>query len=144
MEMADFLHVLSQALPSLAFTLATLCLDSSTIEAYRLQGGKNRKWELPERRRVFHRSRAHLKFGLAADDYSDPEAESWAEDEMLHEALTHWGKADGPEHARRRGCASQLLLRQKLFQVPSRLSTGSGECRAHPDSRARGETRPRQ
>ena len=98
MEMADFIQVLSRSLPSLTFTLATLCLDSSTIEAYQFQSGKKRKWELLERRREFHWGRAQLKFGLAADDYSDPEAESWAEDEMLHEALTHWDKADATTH----------------------------------------------
>jgi|GEM_PF-7031021 len=49
--------------------------------------------------RDFHWKQARLKFGLAGDDvYDDDDAEHWVEDEMLHEALTHWDR--GSRNAR--------------------------------------------
>lgn len=102
LEMVGLIRVLSGVLPSLTFTLATLCLDDSSIEAYRLNGGSTKKWSLPQRRRDFHWSRARIKFGLAGDDvYEDDDAEHWAEEEMLHEALTHWDKGNAAAHSSR-------------------------------------------
>lgn len=91
MELIDFLRVIARALPSLTFTLMTLCLDDSSIETYRLRGRREQKWMLPERRRDFHWDRARKKFNLAGDDvYDDDEADHWAEEEMLTEAFSHW------------------------------------------------------
>lgn len=103
LEMIDLIQVLSAALPSLTFTLATLCLDASSIEVYRLKDGRMQKWALPQRRRDFHWSRARIKFGLAGDDvYENDDAEHWAEEEMLHEALTHWEEGSAAAHSSRR------------------------------------------
>jgi hypothetical protein len=94
MELIDFLRVIARALPSLTFTLLTLCLDDSSIETYRLRGRKEQKWVLPERRRDFHWDRARKKFNLAGDEvYDDDEADHWAEEEMLTEAFGHWDAA---------------------------------------------------
>jgi hypothetical protein len=103
LEMVGLIRVLSGALPSLTFTLTTLCLDDSSIEAYRLKGGSTKKWSLPQRRRDFHWSRARIKFGLTGEDvYDDDDAEHWAEEEMLHEAVTHWEKDSAAAHSSRR------------------------------------------
>lgn len=94
LEMLPLMRPLARALPALTFTLTTLCLDDSSIESYRLSGRKVQKWTLPEQRRQFHWDRARRKFGLAGDDvYDDDEADRWAEEEMLAEALGHWDDA---------------------------------------------------
>jgi len=99
MEMIDLIRVLSRVLPSLTFTLATLCFDDSDIEVYRLRGGSTRRWEIPQRRRDFFWNRARIKFSLAGDDvYDDDDAERWAEEEMLHEALNHWDDDSAAAH----------------------------------------------
>jgi hypothetical protein len=96
LEMADLIRVLARARRALTFTLLTFCLDDMSIELYRFSGGRTKKWEYPEGRREFHWDRARAKFGLAGDDvYDDEEAEHWAEEEMLHEALSHWEKGGG-------------------------------------------------
>jgi hypothetical protein len=103
LEMVGFIRVLSRALSSLTFALVTLCLDSSSIEVYRLKGGSMRRWTLPQWRQDFHWNRARNKFGLAGDDvYEDDDAEHWAEEEMLYEALTHWDNRKSPAHSSRR------------------------------------------
>lgn len=57
---------------------------------------------LPERRRDLHWNRARIKFGLDGDDvYDDEEAEQWVEEEMLHEAFTHWDVTSGDKHLSR-------------------------------------------
>jgi hypothetical protein len=61
-----------------------------------------KKSEYPKARRAFHWDRARIKFGLAGDDvYDDDAAEHWAEEEMLHEALTRWDKGNADEHSSR-------------------------------------------
>ena len=134
MEMNGLIRVLSRALPSLTFTLATLCLDDSDIEVYRLKGRSTQKWAFPQRRRDFHWSRARIKFGLAGDDvYDDDDAEHWAEEEMLHEALTHWDEDNAAAHSHRRSRDrwwSQLPLRDLaterqflLYEIAKKLSS---------------------
>jgi hypothetical protein len=103
LEMAGFLRVLSRARPSLTFTLVTLCFDDSNIESYRLARGTTRRWVVPGRRQEFHWNRARARFELAGDEvYEDDDAEHWAEEEMLAEALTHWDAAAGAGRTRRR------------------------------------------
>ena len=103
LEMIGLIRVLSSALPSLTFTLATLCLDHSSIEVYRHKVGRTQKWALPQRRRGFHWSRARIKFGLAGDDvYENDDAEHWAEEEMLHEAFVPTSNAQGALPVRER------------------------------------------
>jgi hypothetical protein len=103
LEMIGLIRVLARALPSLTFTLATLCLDDSSIEVYRVSDGTTKKWVLPRRRREHHWDRARIEFGLTGDDvYDDDAAERWAEEEMLHEALTHWDKGALGAGSRRR------------------------------------------
>lgn len=103
LEMVGLIRALSQALPSLTFTLATLCLDDSEIEAYRLKGGRMKKWIVPEDRRDFYWDRAPTKFGLAGEEaYDNEDAEHWVEEEMLHEALNHWDNGGNRRHSRRR------------------------------------------
>jgi hypothetical protein len=96
LEMADLIRVLARARRALTFTLLTFCLDDMSIELYRFSGGRTKKWKYPEERREFHWDRARAKFGLSGDDvYDDEEAEHWAEEEMLHEALNHWEAGRG-------------------------------------------------
>jgi hypothetical protein len=91
LEMADLIRVLARARPALTITLLTFCLDDSSIELFRYGNGRSKRWEYPEKRREFHWDRARAKFGLSGDDvYDDEHAEHWAEEEMLHEALSHW------------------------------------------------------
>jgi hypothetical protein len=96
LEMAGLIRVLARARPALTLTLLTFCLDDMSIELYRFSAGRTKKWTSPESRREFHWDRARAKFGLAGDDvYDDEAAEHWAEEEMLHEALSHWDKGGG-------------------------------------------------
>src|SRR5688572_11805490 len=82
------LHGLSHASVS---SVVTLCLDDSSIESYSLSGTARRKWVLPDRRRDFHWERARKKFGLTGDDvYDDDDADQWAQEQMLIEAIAHW------------------------------------------------------
>jgi hypothetical protein len=99
LEMVGLLRALSRALPSLTFTLVTLCLDDSSIETSRFAGGRIEKWVMPERECEGYWKRARKKFGLGDDEvYDDDDAEYWAEQEMLHAALAHWDRkrAGGP------------------------------------------------
>jgi hypothetical protein len=91
LEMAPLIRVLARAVPDVTFTLVTFCLDDSSIESYRFQAGRQRKWSLTPRVAEAHWERARRKFGLAGEDvYEDDEAERWAEAEMLRDALNHW------------------------------------------------------
>ena len=102
LEMADLIRVLARARPALTFTLLTFCLDDMSIELYRFGNGRTKKWEYPEERREIHWDRARAKFGLAGEDvYEDDAAEHWAEEEMLHETLSHWEKGTGKTQAGR-------------------------------------------
>ena len=104
LEMVSLIRVLTRALPSLTFTLVTLCLDDSSIEVNRLKGGSTQKWAIPKRRQDFHWDRARIKFGLAGDDvYDNDDADRWATEEMLHEALTHWNEDGAAAHPHQRG-----------------------------------------
>ena len=108
LEMADLIRVLARARRALTFTLLTFCLDDMSIELYRFTGGRMKRWEYPEGRREFHWDRARIKFGLAGDDvYDDDAAEHWAEEEMLHEALSHWDQ---------RGSAGTWSPRPRRYQ----------------------------
>lgn len=101
--MTGLLRALSRARPSLTFTLVTMCLDDSSITAYRITRGRTRRWLVPQRRRDFHWERARAKFGLLGNEvYDDDIAEQWAEEEMLAEALTHWDAPTGAGPTRRR------------------------------------------
>jgi hypothetical protein len=125
LEMTDLIRVLAKARPALTFTLLTFCLDDGSIELYRFTGGRTKRWEYPEGRREFHWNRARIKFGLAGDNvYDDDKAEHWAEEEMLHEALSHWDKSGGAgtrlPRARRyqwwnRPPLRDLMTEQQLF-----------------------------
>ena len=103
LEMAPLIRVLARALPGVTFTLVTFCFDDSSIESYRFEAGRERKWLLPQRVRDGHWERARRKFGLAgADVYDDDDAERWAEEEMLRYALDHWEQgATSGSHRRR-------------------------------------------
>jgi len=86
--MAPLIRVLARAVPDLTFTLATLCIDDSSIASYQFEAGRQRQWTVPERVREAHWDRARRKFKLAGDDvYLDDEAELWAEDAIMTEAL---------------------------------------------------------
>lgn len=103
MEMIELIRVLARALPSLTFTLATLCFDDSSIEVYRLKGGRTQNWQIPQRRKDFFWSRARIKFGLVGDDvYDNDDADHWVEEEMLYEALSHWDEDRTTAHSHRR------------------------------------------
>jgi hypothetical protein len=142
MEMIDLIRVLSRVVPSLTFTLATFCFDDSDIEVYRLRGGSTRRWEIPQRRRDFFWNRARIKFGLADDIYDDDDADHWVEEEMLHEALTHWDENSATARSRRRSryqwgnhpplrdLATERQL--ALYEITQKLSS-----KAHSKSGAR-------
>ena len=68
MEMAPLIRVLARAVRDLTFTLVTFCLDDSSIESYRFEAGRQRKWTLPPRVSAAHWERARRKFGLSGDD----------------------------------------------------------------------------
>ena len=91
LEMQGLLRTLSRALPSLTFTVATLCLDDSSVDGFRLARGALRKWTLNQQRHDSQWDRARKKFKLAGEDvYEDADAVYWVEQEMLHDALGHW------------------------------------------------------
>ena len=118
LEMADLIRVLSRARPALSFTLLTFCLDDMSIELYRFGNGRRKKWNYPEGRREIHWDRARAKFGLAGDDvYDDDDAQEWAEEEMLGEALAHWvGRAQSRRYDWwNRPALRDLATEQMLF-----------------------------
>jgi hypothetical protein len=147
LEMIGLIRILSASLPSLTFTLVTLCLDDSSIEVYRLKGGRTQKWAVPQRRRNFHWSRARIKFGLAGNDvYEDDDAENWAEEEMLHEALTHWDGGRGAAQSRRhsryrwwnhrplRDMATERQL--AMYEIAERLNSKAPKSKSSASARA--------
>lgn len=96
LEMAPFIRLLAKSEPRLTFTFVTLCLDDSSVESHSFAFGTTRKWTLPERRREFHWEGARRKFRLTGDAvYDDEDAERWAEEQMLAEALAHWQERSG-------------------------------------------------
>lgn len=103
LEMAPLIRVLARAVPDLTFTVVTLCFDDSSIESFRFEAGRHRQWIVPDRVREAQWERARQKFRLAGDDvYLDDEAELWAEDAMMAEALRHWEpRARGTSRPRR-------------------------------------------
>lgn len=124
LEMADLIRILARARPRLTFTLLTFCLDDSSIELFRFANGRKKRWEYPEKRREFHWDRARAKFGLAGEEvYDDEAAEHWAEEEMLHEALSHWEKGSDKTRAGRerrydwwnRSPVRDLMTEKELF-----------------------------
>jgi hypothetical protein len=91
LEMAPLVHLLARAVPDVTFTLVTLCLDDSSIESHRFEAGRRRRWVVPKRVSDQHWERARRKFGLSGEDvYADDDAERWAEEEVLKDALSHW------------------------------------------------------
>jgi len=91
LELAGFIRALARTQPHLRFVLVTLCLDDCSIESYSFSGTARMKWVLPNRRRDFYWERARKKFGLTGDDvYDDDDADHWAEEQMLIEAIAHW------------------------------------------------------
>jgi hypothetical protein len=102
-ELLPFVRLLSKRFSALTFRLVTFCLDDSEVASYRASDGRVRKWILPQPRRDAHWERARQKFGLAGDDvYEHDDAERFAEESMLEEAMDRWEPAtDGP-HPRRR------------------------------------------
>jgi hypothetical protein len=111
LEVHGLVRALSRTLPRLGFVLATLCLDDGDIESYRFQKGSRSKWRIPERRREFHWDRARRKFKLPGDEiFEDDEAERWAEEEMLDEALRHWEPRRRGQRTRRRDWWNQTVF----------------------------------
>jgi hypothetical protein len=103
LEMAPFIRVLARAVPDLTVTLVTFCLDDSSIESYRFQGERQHKRIVSQRVRDQHWERARRKFGLQGDDvYDNDDAERWAEEEMLYDALNHWELGARSRSRRRR------------------------------------------
>ena len=103
LEMDGLLRALSRALPSLTFTLTTLCLDTSSVESCHFSGGRTQRWVMRQRECERHWNRARKKFGLADDEvYEDDRAERWVEEEMLHKAATHWETDRGARRGGRR------------------------------------------
>ena len=111
--MPGLLRPLSRALPSLTFVLATLCFDDSTVESYCLSRGVERKWRTSGKDVQWERARK--RFHLAGDDvYMDDDAEHWVEEELLEEAISHWGTwrhSKSARRPRRRQWWNQLILR---------------------------------
>jgi hypothetical protein len=143
LEMADLIRVLARARPALTFTLLTFCLDDSSIELFRFGNGRTKRWEYPEERREFHWDRARAKFGLSGDDvYDNDEAEHWAEEEMLHEALSHWEatgnkkRLDGqrPYDWWNRRPLRDLMTEQQLFlyELEEKLKSKAPRRKAKP------------
>jgi hypothetical protein len=154
MELAPFIRLLAAVQPKLDFTLVTLCLDDSSIESRFFSGGKSRRWLLPERLRTAWWDRARRKFGLKGDDvYDDDDAERWAEEQMLAEALSHWRTTES-ERARvkRYRWWNQLRLRDldterqlALYAVPEALPAEETAARGRQKRRTSGtgQRRPR-
>lgn len=155
LEMGDLIRVLARVRPALTFTLLTFCLDDSSIELFRFSKGRTKKWEYPEERHEFHWRRARIKFGLSGDlVYEDEEAEHWAEEEMLHEALCHWEKGRGktqPGRERRydwsdSSPARDLMTEKALFvlEVEEKLKAKTQHPKAKRSRpRTRSKAKPR-
>ncbi len=112
MEMVGLLRALSRALPSLTFTLVTLCLDDSSIEAARFSRGRAQRWFMDERACEPHWDRARKKFGLPGEEvYDDDEADYWTEQQMLHAAMAHWDRKSARRPGRRRDWDNRVRLR---------------------------------
>jgi hypothetical protein len=100
LELAPLLGVLSRAVPSLTFTLVTLCLDDSSVSQYRLRAGRTSQWPLPERRQNLYWNMARKTFRLNGDDiYEDYGARAWVEERMLDEALFPRDRSGSTTHA---------------------------------------------
>jgi hypothetical protein len=113
MEMAPLIRVLARAVRGMAFTLVTFYLDDSSIESYRFEAGTPAQVDMPPQARAAHWERARRKFGLSGDDvYEDDDAERWAEEEMLKDALSHWElSAESVSRVRRYDRGNRLPLR---------------------------------
>jgi hypothetical protein len=137
LEMADLILLLSRARATLSFILLTFCLDDSSIELFRFDKGRMKRWEYSDKRREFHWDRARAKFGLSGDDvYDDDAAEQWAEEEMLHEALSHWDAVERRYKWWNRPRLRDLITEKELFlyeldeklksEAPRRKGKGTG------------------
>jgi hypothetical protein len=90
-EFIDFLKPLSRCFPSLTFVLVTLWLDDSEIASCLVRRGQTKRWKLSRKRREWHWNRARQRYGIQGDAvYDDDEAEFFAEQAMLAEALANW------------------------------------------------------
>ncbi len=90
-DLVGFVRVLSRKLTSLTFQMATLCLDDSEIVAFLVREAMVRRCKFPNYRRDFHWDLARRKFDLQGDDvYDDDDADRFAEDGMLDEAMNQW------------------------------------------------------
>ena len=91
---------------------------------------------------------ARIKFGLADDDlYYNDDARRWVEDEMLHEALTHWDKGSAAVHPHRRSRYrwwNQLPLRDlateqqfALYEIAQKVSSEAPHSKSSPSAGVR-------
>jgi hypothetical protein len=145
MELAPFIRLLAAVQPKLDFTLVTLCLDDSSIESRFFSGGKWRTWTLPERLRTLWWDRARKKFRLKGDDvYDDDDAERWAEEQMLAEALGHWRTGES-ERARARRYRWWNQVRLRDLDTERQLALyGVAEALAAEETAARGRQKQRK
>lgn len=143
LEMAPLIRALARAVPDLTFTLATLCLDDSSIASYQFEAGRQRQWTVPERVREAHWDRARRKFKLSGDDvYEDDEAELWAEEAIMTEALQHWQpRARGTARPRRYQWWNSPPLRR--LEDERQLARAALDVRHTPDRPTRRRTRSR-
>ena len=112
MEMAPFVRLLARVKPQFVFTLVTECFDVGSIHSYYYSHGRSRVWQLPNRFRDACWEMARQKFGIAGDDvYDDDDAEWWADERMLAEALGHWWKPDDRARLKRYDWYNQPMLR---------------------------------
>lgn len=110
LELAPFIRALARVHTSLEFTVATLCLDDSSVESWFFSKGRTRKRTVPERRRDAWWARAGKKFKLEGEDlYDDDDAQVWAEGQMVTEALAQW-RPEGPHRDR--------ILRYRWWDQP--------------------------
>jgi hypothetical protein len=102
-DLFEFPGLLSRAFPALSLRLATLYLDDREVEVFQAVRGRLRRWLMPAARREAHWERARRKLGLSGDDvYDDDDAEHYAENEMIDEALDHWDPASARNRGHRR------------------------------------------
>lgn len=150
MELRPFMRLLSKRFAALTFRLVTFCLDDSEIATYRVRDGRVRMWILPQERHEAQWERARQKFGLTGDDvYDDDDAEHFAEEAMLEEALNHWEPGSKqPRHTGRRVRSwwnrpvSRDLESERLIamaQIAERL-----RCKVPVDASSRMRTSPRR
>ena len=145
MELAPFIRLLAAVQPKLDFTLVTLWLDDSSIESRFFSGGKSRTWTLPERLRTSWWDKARKKFRLKGDDvYDDDDAERWAEEQMLAEALGHWRTSES-ERARVKRYRWWNQLRLRDLDTERQLALYAvAEAVAADEAAARGRRKPRR